>query len=220
MMLASRRSLGIERKGLNVGGNIYCALVKMDLQLLAPFAPVILIIGGITAASWLIGTILKAAPVVGGSGEAFVKILSAFGFFVGILMIVTAVGILLGQAWDSGTIYLLIVTGLALVLKPLKDIPWAALMGTLIGALCAGLVALFYPLPETVLGISATWVYLAIFLVPALLAYLLFKFIEDLVKLVGLILSSKPVVTILGVICILQGVLLLLNMSVFTSFLP
>ncbi|MCW4053259.1 MAG: hypothetical protein NWE78_08660 [Candidatus Bathyarchaeota archaeon] len=187
--------------------------------MLAPFAPVILIVGGITAASWLISTILKAAPVVGGSVEAFVKILSAFGFFVGILMIVTAVGILLGQAWDSGTVYLLIVTGLALVLKPLKDVPWAALMGVVIGALCAGIVFILYPLPETVLGVSSTWVYLAIFLVPALLAYLLFKFIEDLVKLVGLILSSKPVATILGVICILQGVLMLLNMSVFTSFI-
>ncbi len=208
----------MEGKGLNVGGNIYCALVKMDLQLFAPFAPVILILGGIAAASWLIGAILKMAPVVGTYGEALVKVLSAFGFLVGVLMIVTAVGVVLEQAWDSGTVYLLLVTGLALVLKPLKDIPWAALMGVVIGGLCAGVVFILYPLPETVLGVSAAWVYLAIFLVPALLAYLLFKFIEDLVKLVGLILSSKPVATILGVFCIVQGVLLLLNLSVFTSF--
>lgn len=195
-------------------------LVKMDLQLLAPFAPIILIVGGITAASWLIGVLSKPAPVVGGSVNAFVKIMSVLGFFIGILMIVTAVGVLLSPAWDSGTSYLLIVTGLALVLKPLRDIPWAALMGVVIGALCAGIVFILYPLPETVLGVSSTWVYLAIFLVPALLAYLLFKFVEDLVKLIGLILASRPIATILGITCIIQGVLLLLNMSVFTNFLP
>jgi hypothetical protein len=37
--------------------------------------------------------------------------------------------------------------------------------------------------------------------------------------LVGMILASRPVATILGILCLLQGALLLLNMSVFTSFL-
>jgi len=172
------------------------------------------------AASWLIGKLTKPAPVVGESISAAVKIMLLFGFFVGILMLVTAAGVWMSQAWDSGTRYLLVVTGLALVLRPLKDVPWAALIGLVIGGLCVGLVYIVFPLPQTVLNISSTWVYLAIFLIPALLAYVFFKFAEDLLKLVGTILASRPVATILGIVCLLQGTLLLLNMSIFTSFLP
>lgn len=172
------------------------------------------------AASWLIGRFLKAAPVVGVPVSASEKIILFFGFLVGILMLVTAAAVWLNQAWDSGTRYLLVVTGLALVLKPLKDVPWAALIGLVMGGLCVGLIYIMYPLPGTVLGISSTWVYLAIFLIPALLAYIFFKFAEDLLKLVGMILASRPVATILGITCLLQGVLLLLNVSIFASFLP
>ena len=192
----------------------------MDLQLLVPYTPYVLILGGITAASWLIRKLFKPAPVVAAPVSVAVKIMSLFGFLVGVLMLVTAAGVWLNQAWDSGTRYLLVVTGLALVLKPLKDVPWAALIGLVTGGLCVGLVYILYPLPETVLGISSTWMYLAIFLIPALLAYIFFKFVEDLLKLVGTILASRSVATILGILCLLQGVLLLLNMSVFTSFLP
>jgi len=192
----------------------------MDLQLLVPYTPYVLILGGITAASWLIRKLFKPAPVVAAPVSVAAKIMSLFGFLVGVLMLVTAAGVWLNQAWDSGTRYLLVVTGLALVLKPLKAVPWAALIGLVIGGSCAGLVYILYPLPETVLGISSTWVYLAIFLIPTLLAYIFFKFAEDLLKLVGTILASRPVVTILGILCLLQGVLLLLNMSIFTSFLP
>jgi hypothetical protein len=70
-------------------------------------------------------------------------------------------------------------------------------------------------LPATVLGIASTWVYLAIFLIPAVLVYMVFKFIEDLLKLIGMILGSKPVTFIIGLVCIAQGVLLLLNMDLF-----
>lgn len=192
----------------------------MDLLLLTPYTPYVLILGGFTAASWLIGKLSKSAPVAGAPISAATKIMLLFGFLVGVLMLATAAGVWLSQAWDSGTRYLLVVTGLALVLKPLKDVPWAALIGLVIGGLCVGLVYILYPLPETVLSISSTWGYLAIFLIPALLAYIFFKFAEDLLKLVGMILASRPVVTVLGVLCLLQGVLLLLNMSIFTGFLP
>ena len=194
--------------------------ITMNLLLLAPYTPIILILGGITAASWLIRKLSMQAPVVGPPTNAAVKIMSLFGFLVGILMLATAAGVCLSPAWDSGTRYLLLVTGLALILKPLKDVPWAAFIGLVIGSLCAGLVYIAYPLPEIILGISSTWVYLAIFLIPALLVYVFFKFAEDLLKLVGTILASRPIATTLGLLCLLQGILLLLNVSIFTSFLP
>jgi len=115
---------------------------------------------------------------------------------------------------------LLIVAGLALFLKPMKDIPWAALLGLAVGGLCAGFVYLFYPLPETVYGISSTWVYLLIFFIPALLVYMVFKFVEDVLKLIGMILTFKPLTLALGLICIAQGILLLLNKSLFAILFP
>ena len=180
----------------------------MDPAILADYVPYILILGGIVAASWLFERTVKPLSWI-------VKIASFFGFIIGILLIVTAAVVWSTQTPDVYTQYLLIATGLALVLKPIKDIPWAALIGLLIGGVCAGYVYLFFSLPETVLGISSTWIYLAIFLVPALLVYLLFKFIEDILRLIGVILASRPVSIILGLICIVQGTLLLLDKSLF-----
>jgi hypothetical protein len=181
----------------------------MDLTILADHVPYILILGGIVAASWLFERTVKPLSWI-------VKIASFFGFIIGIILIITAAVIWSTERWDPYTQYLLIAAGLALILKPIKDIPWAALIGLLIGGLCAGYVYLFFPLPETVLGISSTLIYLAIFFVPALLVYMLFKFIEDLLRLVGVILASRPVSIILGLICIVQGFLLLVDTSLFT----
>jgi hypothetical protein len=192
----------------------------LDLTSLVDFTPYILILGGIAASSWLLEKLAKPAPVVGKPVSGVVKVVSVFGFFVGILMLVTAVAVWSAHAWDTGTKYLLIVAGLALFLKPLKDIPWAALVGLIIGGACVSLVYFLLPLPETILGISSTWVYLAIFLVPALLAYMVTKFIEDVFKLVGTLLASKPVAIILGLLCIVQGILLLLDNSLFLILLP
>jgi len=181
----------------------------INLTILADYAPYILILGGIIAASWLLERTVKPFSWI-------IKIASSFGFIIGILLLVTGAVVWSTKRWDVFTQYLLIATGLALVLKPIKDIPWAALIGLVIGGLCAGYVYLFFPLPETVFGISSTWIYLAIFFVPALLVYMLFKFIEDLLRLIGIILASKPVSILLGLICIVQGFLLLLDKSLFT----
>jgi hypothetical protein len=188
----------------------------MNINVLANYTPYILILGGFVAISWFIEKLVRPVPVVGKPASILTKIVSFFGFFVGILLIVTA-----GVAWstqaqvDNYTIYLLIIAGLALFLRPIKEIPWAALLGLIVGGLAVAIVYFFFPLPETVIGITSTWIYLAIFLIPAVLVYMVFKFIEDLLKLIGMILGSKPVTFIIGLVCIAQGVLLLLNMNLF-----
>lgn len=192
----------------------------MDLTFLVEYAPYILILGGIIATSWLLEKLVEPAPIVGEPTSWLIKITSFFGFFVGILLIASAV-----MAWstaavhvDTGTQYLMIVAGLALFVKPMKDVPWAALLGLVVGGVCAGFIFLFFPLPETVFGISSTWIYLLIFFLPAVLVYMIFKFIEDVLKLVAMVLTFKPVTLALGFICIVQGILLLLNTSLFVIF--
>jgi hypothetical protein len=193
----------------------------MDFSILIDYTPYILILGGIIAASWFLEKVLKPVPVIGKPASTLTKVLAFFGFFAGILLIITA-----GAAWstktaqiDTYTQCLLIVVGLALILKPIKDFPWAALIGLIVGGLCTGAVYFFYPLSDTVFGISSTWIYLLTFLIPGVFVYMIFKFIEDVLKLIGTLLASKPVTLITGFVCIAQGILLLLDKNLFTILL-
>lgn len=193
----------------------------MDFSILVNNTEYILIIGGIIAIAWFLEKLLKPVPVVGTPASILTKIISFFGFFVGIILIITGAAAWQTQApnVDTYTIYLLIIAGLVLILKPIKDFPWAALLGLIAGGLCAGAVYFFFPLPETVLGIASIWVYIIIFLIPAVIVYMVFKFIEDVLKLIGTLLASKPVTLIVGFVCIAQGILLLLDKNLFTLLL-
>jgi hypothetical protein len=188
----------------------------MSLSILGNYTPFILILGGIAATAWLLALLLRRTPIIGNPMSKLLKIISIFGFFVGIILLLTGAAIWSTQVWDTATKYLLIITGLSLFLKPLRQIPWAALVGLIIGLICVFLVYFYFPLPEMILNTSSTWFYIAIFFIPALATYLFLKFLEDLMKLIGLILASKPIATVLGIICISQGVLLLLNQSLFS----
>lgn len=180
--------------------------------MLVGLAPFVLIFGGVVAVSKLLGFFVK------GSAGKVLKGLEFFGFFVGVLLLVTGVFVLLGQAWGFDVWVLLVVMGLGLVLKPLSRIPFGALLGLVAGLASAGLLYLYFPLPATVLGVSSLWIYLAVFLVPALIVFLIFKFVEDLAKLFGLVLGSWPVLAVLGFLCIAQGILLLFSQSLLSLF--
>lgn len=190
----------------------------MDFSVLVNNTEYVLVMGGIVAISWFIERLLKPVPVVGTPASILAKIISFFGFFAGIILVITGAAAGQTQSPQVGiyTQYLLIIAGLALILRPIKDFPWAALIGLIVGGLCAGAVYFFYPLPDVVFGISSTWIYLLIFLIPAVLVYLVFKFVEDVLKLVGTLLASKPVTFILGCVCLAQGVLLILDKNLFT----
>ena len=189
----------------------------MDFSILVNNTEYILIIGGIIAISWFLEKLLKPVPVVGTPTSILIKIMSFFGFFAGIILITTGAAAWQTQAphVDTYTIYLLIIAGLALMLRPIKDFPWAALLGLIAGGLSAGAVYFFFPLPDTVFGIAAIWVYVIIFMIPAVIVYMVFKFIEDVLKLVATLIASKPATFIIGCVCIAQGILLLLDMNLF-----
>ncbi len=180
--------------------------------MLTGLAPYILIFGGVVAISKLLGFFIK------GSAGKVLKGLGYLGILVGALLLATGVVVLLDQAWSIDVWVLLVVTGLGLVLKPLSKVPFSALLGLIVGLVCAGLLYLYFPLPATVLGVSSLWIYLAVFLVPALIVFVIFKFAEDLAKLFGMVLGSWSVLTILGFLCIAQGILLLLNQSLLSLF--
>ena len=185
-------------------------LIGLDLSILVALAPYVLIFGGVVAVSKLLSLFIK------GSASTVLKAIGYFGIFVGALLLATGVLVLLEQTSSIEVWGLLVVTGLGLVLKPLSKIPFSALLGLIVGLVCVGLLYLYFPLPATVFGVSSIWIYLAIFFIPALIVFLIFKFVEDLVKLFGMVLGSWPVMTVLGFVCIAQGILLLLNQSLLS----
>ena len=150
---------------------------------------------------------------VEGSAKELLKRLSILGFSIGIILLVTGVAVLASRSWGFDVWFLLILTGLSLVLRPLNRFPWAALFGAIAGIACVGLLHLYFPLPETLLDVSSAWIYLVIFLAPAIVVYLIFKSVEDLTRLLGFVLASRPMTIVLGILCIMQGVLLLFSQS-------
>ena len=187
-------------------------LTGLDFSILVSLAPYVLIFGGIVAISKLLSFFTK------GSTGKILKGLGYLGIVVGFLLLATGVVILLDQAWSIDVWVLLVITGLGLVLRPLSKIPFSALLGLVVGLLCVGLLYLYFPLPATVFGISSMWIYLAVFIIPALIVFFVFKFFEDLTKLFGMVLGSWPVLTVLGFLCIVQGILLLLDLSLLSFF--
>ncbi len=192
-----------------------------DFSILINNAQYILILGGIIATSWFVQRLVKPVPIVGTTTSILLKIVSFFGFFAGILLIATGAAAWQAQATniDSYTIYLLIIAGFVLILKPIKDFPWAALLGLIAGGLCTGAVYFFFPITGPIFGIAPIWVYLIIFLIPAVIVYMVFKFIEDVMKLLGTLLASRPVTLIVGFVCLAQGILLLIGYNLFTIIL-
>ena len=184
-------------------------------ELLVSNTPFLLIVGGIATTSWVLEKLVRRTPIFGKPLRWLVKIISGLGFIIGILLMATGILVWAVQGWDSATQTLLIVTGIALFLKPIKDIRWASLIGLAAGCLCLGYVMLLNPLPPSFFGIESKWIYAVIFLVPTLFTYLLFSFVEDLLTFIGTILSFRLVAITIGTLCVIQGVLLLLNRSLF-----
>jgi hypothetical protein len=183
------------------------ALIGLDLSVLVGLAPYILIFGGIVAVSKLLSFLIR------GSAGKILKGLGYLGILVGALLLATGVLVLLENTSSFEVWGLLFVTGLGLVLRPLSRVPFSALLGLIGGLACVGLLYVYFPLPSTVLGFSSLWIYLVIFFIPALIVFVIFKFVEDLMKLFGMVLGSWPVLAVLGFLCIAQGSLLLFNQS-------
>jgi len=75
------------------------------LSLLSDFAPYVLIFGGVVAVSRLLRFFVK------GSAEKVLMAVAFFGFFIGVLLLVTGVVAALGHSWGIDVWVLLVITG-------------------------------------------------------------------------------------------------------------
>lgn len=191
------------------------------VTVLAQFAPAILIVSGLLAIAWLSENIAERMGKVGEVYAILIKIFAALGFFIGILAVVTGVVVWVtpttafppGQApsWlgDFILIALLLVIGIANVMKPWTVVPWAALLG-LVGGLAAAGVAVFI---MVALGVSLTsyWLVIAIiFIVVGGIIFFLFKWIEELLEFIAKVLTFPLISVPLGFIAIGYAIIILL----------
>lgn len=172
-------------------------------------AGIILIIGGLCACSPLFKRVSKTLE----------RFLAMIGLLVGIVVLIVAVdyGLALNflssliqipaPADLSSTTYLkyflpaMIILGILLVSRPIKNIRWASLISLAVGLLVPYFLRILFPsLSTTVLVI--------VFLIAAVAVYTLLKFVEDIFKLVSSILAFTPIALAIGLVNIYFGVLL------------
>ena len=175
----------------------------------------------VVSAGWLliIGGLCACAPLFKRASKGLERFLAIIGFLVGIVVLIVAVdyGLALNflssvlqipaPADLSSTTYLkyflpaMIILGILLVSRPIKNIRWASLISLAVGLLVPYFLRILFPsLSTTILAI--------VFLIAALAIYTLLKFVEDIFKLVSSILAFTPIALAIGLVNIYFGILL------------
>jgi hypothetical protein len=139
-----------------------------------------------------------------------------FAFILGIAMLVMAYALWSEEAVGSFTLGVIIVLALTLFLKPLRQIPWGGLLGAVAGGVAA-LFASFY-LPSKVFGVDEWIVLVIIFLVIGAIVHTIFHFLEDLLAIASMVLEWKPVMVVIGLVALVEGILLFAGSSIGSLF--
>lgn len=136
------------------------------------------------------------------------------GVILGIVMVVVAVS--RQSNWSFFDAVLVMLAGFALVIRPIRN----ANISLIIGLIVAGLVYLSLGgLTGDLSFLASGWPRIIIALVAGALVYMLLRFLESIVLLFGKILNCWPILAILGIICLAEGILLITgNPSLFNIY--
>jgi len=167
--------------------------------------------------------------------SSFLKILSYLGIVVGILDIwAGAMGLILDippsfrfaaiteNGADHFTCIFLIVIGIAMLFKPVNDMPLASIIGILAGSAAALALVLF--VPDSAVEIIAYWInpklgLIIVFIVVTAIVALTAKFYIGILQAISKFLSWPPIAFLIMMFCFVQGILLWgFGMSIFVNF--
>jgi uncharacterized protein YacL len=182
----------------------------VDLSVLAddPYPAIALVMGGLLS---------LFVAVYGKHDDSHLDELATYvGFILGAVMIVMAIIVAIEETVNWFTMVMMILLAMTLFLKPLKDFPLAAIVGVIAGAVVTYIISLFLSSP--VLGVEEWKILAVIFFVVTFIVWLVFHFIEDLMKLTRMILDWRPVMVIVGLVAMIEGVLLFLDSSLVSLF--
>jgi len=134
------------------------------------------------------------------------EILMIVGFFVGALLVFMGVQavVMTPRPVALVAIAVILALGLSMFLKPLRKIPFSMIISLISGGAVAFLLIK--------LNLSATWV-LVITLVVMAIVWMMLKFLGIGVRIAEWILSARPIMFIVGIIALIEGILLWMGNS-------
>lgn len=151
------------------------------------------------------------------------KVIIGLGIILGIITVLTGIVTMVlnirpsiayanryGEQFDWLTSISLLVMGVAMFLKPLEDLPLAALIGLAAGAAAALLVALILPqdLVATVSEfVNLKWILFALFAVIATIVGVSIKFWLSSIEAISKFISWPPMALIAAAYCLVQGIM-------------
>lgn len=160
----------------------------------------ILLVGGILA-------ILVALTYARNKDGGKYKILLVIGALFGVLMAFETLTI--GESWRAGTSIIILITAFALIVRPFRNVNLAVVFALLVmAAVYVSLgdlngVMLFDHIDLSVL--ASGWPRIILALVVGAMVYGILGFIQAIVQLFGKILNCWPILTVLGIICIVEA---------------
>ncbi len=186
-------------------------LIQLLSQTLINWNFLTLIIGGILAAAWLL---VRLAGVSSEDMASIVKKISLSGFPIGIIALITiGAGLYLfsnhlleSDIFDLFTMGCLTLLALVLILRPIKDFRFGVIISLAIGLGAAGLLVF--------LGAESIKILSIAFIIIFFIIYGAIKLFEDLYLIIAEFLASPVISIVVGLLCILQGVLEILGLSI------
>ena len=180
----------------------------VDLSFLAedPIPSLALVVGGL----------LSIAIAIYGHREDsyWDEVGTFFAFILGAGMFVIAFVVWSEEVLDWLSLLIMVILGLTLFVKPLRQIPWAAVMGALVGGAAAA--AASFVVPAEVFGVDEWVILVAVFLIVGAVTHFIFHFIEDLLAIARMALDWKPTMVIVGLVAIAEGALILMDSSILS----
>ncbi len=165
------------------------------------------------------GGVCACAPLFKRISNSLGRFLSGVGFFVGIGIVIVAADItlnlnLLGSFSSPSTsdlvaanqylkfyLPLMLVLGILLFSRPIRNLRWASLV-----ALAGGLLAAYYL--RVLLPSLTTPILAVIFIVATVAIYTLLRLVEDLVEFIGTVLAFPPLAVGIGLVSLYFGIVI------------
>jgi len=140
--------------------------------------------------------------------------LMVLGVILGAVMI--SVSVMRENNWTPFDAGLILLAGFALVIRPIRNANFSLILALLVmGFLYIGLGSLTGDLSFLATG----WPRLIVSFIVAALVYMLLHFAESIVLFVGKVLNFWPILAILGIVCLVEGILMLTgNPSLFNLY--
>ena len=169
-----------------------------------------LLIGGLLA-------VMIAIYYLKRKDSAYYKLLMFIGLLFGIYMAVIAFNTYGITHWHLSTCIIMLVASFTLIIRPFKEVHFAVLIALL--TMCV-VYLLLGGLEGTMLDILASgWPRIGVAVFCGIMVYSLLHMIESIVKVMGKILNAWPVLFVLGLVCIAEAIMVLMDYGSVYDFI-